>query len=208
MRGGRAVAAKKPRGPNWEKISTEYITGDIGQRRLAQKHGVPLRTLQDRCKAESWVAQKKAHRGATVAMACELIAQEQARDTAALITQSAERLLDAANAAIGQLQTPVTAWKCEEETDTGKITREYVTLDPGSTGAVDPRALRHVAGALRDIAQILSLRPQLDQQEQEARIAALRARVPADNNDDDNRHGVVLMPQAVPPKPPEEDSDG
>lgn len=198
MRGGKAVAAKKSRKPNWEKIATEYITGDIGQKKLAQKHGIPLRTLQDRCKAESWVAQKRTHRGATVAMACELIAQEQARDTAALITQSAERLLDAANAAIGQLQTPVTAWKCEEETDTGKVTREYVTLDPGSTGAVDPRALRHVAGALRDIAQILSLRPQLDQQEQEARIAKLRADAEARKGDDGDGSEVVVNFDAGP----------
>lgn len=168
--------AKKP---NWKKISTEYITGDIGQRDLAKKHGVPLRTLQDRCKAENWVARKKEHRGATVAKACELIAQEQARDTATLITQSAEKLLEAANTAISQLQTPVTAWKCEEETGDGKITREYLTLDPGSTGAVDAKALRNIAGALKDIAQILNLRPRLDQEEQEARIAALRAKAAA-----------------------------
>lgn len=197
--------AKKP---NWKKISTEYITGDISQRDLAKKHGVPLRTLQDRCKAENWVARKKEHRGATVSMACELIAQEQARDTAALITQSAEKLLEAANTAIAQLQTPVTAWKAEEETETGKITREYITLDPGSTGAVDAKALRNIAGALKDIAQILSLRPRLDQEEQEARIAALRARVPEKDSEDGNRHGVVVLPTVQPLKPPEEDGDG
>lgn len=197
--------AKKP---NWKKISTEYITGDISQRDLAKKHGVPFRTLQDRCRAEGWVAQKKEHRARAVSMACELIAQEQARDTAALITQSAEKLLEAANTAISQLQTPVTAWKCEEETGDGKITREYLTLDPGSTGAVDAKALRNIAGALKDIAQILNLRPQLDQEEQEARIAALRARVPEKDSEDGNRHGVVVLPAAQPPKPPEEDGDG
>lgn len=182
--------AKKP---NWKKIATEYITGDIGQRELAKKHGVPFRTLQDRCRAEGWVAQKKEHRAKSVSMACELIAREQARDTAALITQSAEKLLEAANTAISQLQTPVTAWKCEEETNNGKITREYLTLDPGNTGAVDAKALRNIAGALKDIAQILSLRPQLDQQEQEARIAALRARAAADEGDKDDDGTIRLI---------------
>ena len=190
--------AKKPRKPNWEKIATEYITGDIGQRELAKKHGVPFRTLQDRCRAGSWVAQKKEHRAKSVSMACELIAQEQARDTADLITQSAEKLLEAANTAIAQLQTPVTAWKAEEETETGKITREYLTLDPGSTGAVDAKALRNIAGALKDIAQILSLRPQLDQQEQEARIAALRAKAAAQEGDsqDDGEIRLVMVNNA------------
>ena len=187
--------AKKP---NWKKISTEYITGDISQRDLAKKHGVPLRTLQDRCKAENWVARKREHRGATVAKACELIAEAQARDTAALITRSAEKLLEAANTAISQLQTPVTAWKCEEETGDGKITREYLTLDPGSTGAVDAKALRNIAGALKDIAQILNLRPQLDQEEQEARIAALRARAAAQEGDsqDDGEIRLVMVNNA------------
>lgn len=187
--------AKKP---NWKKISTEYITGDISQRDLAKKHGVPLRTLQDRCKAENWVARKKEHRGATVAKACEMIAESQARDTAALITQSAEKLLEAANTAISQLQTPVTAWKCEEETGDGKITREYLTLDPGSTGAVDAKALRNIAGALKDIAQILNLRPQLDQEEQEARIAALRAKAAAQEGDsqDDGEIRLIMVNNA------------
>ena len=190
--------AKKPKKPNWEKIATEYITGDIGQRELAKKHGVPFRTLQDRCRAESWVAQKKEHRAKSVSMACELIAQEQARDTAALITQSAEKLLEAANTAIAQLQTPVTAWKAEEETENGKITREYLTLDPDGIGAVNPKALRNIAGALKDIAQILSLRPQLDQQEQEARIAALRARAAAQEGDsqDDGEIRLVMVNNA------------
>lgn len=170
------AAAKKPKKPNWAKIQTEYVAGQISLRDLAQKHGIPYRTVQDRSTAESWVAKRKGHRENAVAKACEIIAQEQARDTAALITKSAEDLLAAANAAISQLQTPVTAWKVEEETNNGKVTREYATLDPSSAGAVDAKALRNIAGALKDIAQILSLRPQLDQQEQEARIAALRAK--------------------------------
>lgn len=209
--GGTVAAAqksKKPRKPNWARIQAEYVTGQISQRELAKKHGIPLRTIQDRSRAEKWVEKRAEHRGATVAKACDLIAESQARDTAALITRSAEKLLEAANAAIGQLQTPVSAWKVEEETDTGKTTREYLTLDVGNVGAVDPKALRNIAGALKDIAQVLNLRPELERQEQEARIAALRARAPANSDDDDTRHGVVLLPQAEPMKPPEEDGDG
>lgn len=202
------MAAGKKKRASPEKIRTEYVTGNISLRDLAQKYGIPYRTIQDRSTAEGWVAARKAHREKTVAKACEMIAESQARDTASLITQSAEKLLEAANTAISQLQTPVTAWKCEEETNNGKTTREYLTLNPGSTGAVDAKALRNIAGALKDIAQILNLRPRLDQEEQEARIAALRARVPEKDDEDGNRHGVVVLPAAQPPKPPEEDGDG
>ena len=192
------MAAGKKKRASPEKIRTEYVTGNISLRDLAQKHGIPYRTIQDRSTAEGWVAARKAHREKTVAKACELIAQEQARDTAALITQSAEKLLEAANTAISQLHTPVTAWKREEETDNGKITREYLTLDPGSTGAVDAKALRNIAGALKDIAQILNLRPRLDQEEQEARIAALRAKAAAQEGDsqDDGEIRLVMVNNA------------
>ena len=184
---------KKARRPNWTKIQTEYVTGRISQRDLAKKHGVPLRTLQDRCRAENWVALRDEHRGKTVAKACDLIAQVQAKNTAELVTSAAENLLAAANAAIGQLQTPVSAWKVEEETDTGKTTREYMTLDVGNVGAVDPKALRNIAGALKDIAQILNLRPELDRQEQEARIAKLRADAEAKKDDGGEDDGEIRL---------------
>ena len=167
--------AKKP---NWKKISTEYITGDIGQRDLAKKHGVPLRTLQDRCKAENWVARKKEHRGATVAKACELIAQEQAGQYAALVTQAATKLLEKAMIGIEQVDRPVTAHKHTVEKGDEKSTEEWEEISD-KPGAVNVVAVRHLATALKDIAGVLGLETELDRQEKEARIAALRAKAAA-----------------------------
>lgn len=196
--------AKKP---NWKKISTEYITGDIGQRDLAKKHGVPLRTLQDRCKAENWVARKKEHRGATVAKACELIAQEQAGQMEELVTKAAAELLAKAMTAIGQLDKPVTAHKHTVEIGDEKSTEEWEEISD-KPGAVNVAGVRHLATALKDIAGVLGLETELNRQEKEARIAALRARVPERDNEDGNRHGVVVLPTVQPPQPPEEDDDG
>lgn len=172
------MAAKKPKKPNWDKIATEYITGDIGQRDLAKKHGVPLRTIQDRCKAENWVARKKEHRGATVAKACEIISGQQAGQMAELVTKAAAELLAKAMTAIGQLDKPVTAHKHTVENGDEKSTEEWEEISD-KPGAVNVAGVRHLATALKDIAGVLGLETELDRQEKEARIAALRAKAAA-----------------------------
>lgn len=39
---------------DWAAIQAEYIGGNIGQKRLAQKYGLAANTLQKRAKAEGW----------------------------------------------------------------------------------------------------------------------------------------------------------
>lgn len=39
---------------DWAAIQAEYIGGNIGQRRLAEKHGIAFGTLRDKAKAEGW----------------------------------------------------------------------------------------------------------------------------------------------------------
>lgn len=168
--------AKKPKKPNWEKIATEYITGDIGQVKLAEKHGVPLRTLQDRCRAEQWVAQKKAHRGATVAKAVEKISEEQADQMAVELTAAAGELLAMVREGIKGLNRPVRSHKYKVEGEDGsETTTEWLTQD-APNGVVDLKGAKAAANALRDVYAILGLKTELERQEQEARIAALRAK--------------------------------
>ena len=175
--------AKKPKKPNWEKIATEYITGDIGQVKLAQKHGVPLRTLQDRCRAEGWVAQKKAHRGATVAKAVEKISEEQADQMAVELTAAAGELLAMVRTGIKALNRPVRGHTETIEQDGITTRQEWTTLDEPD-GQVDMRGAKAAANALRDVYAILGLKTELERQEQEARIAALRAKAAqADGNE-------------------------
>ncbi len=47
---------------DWVKIKTEYITTQISQRALAEKHGVTLRDVARHSKAESWVKERTNHR--------------------------------------------------------------------------------------------------------------------------------------------------
>ena len=184
--------AKKPKKPNWEKIATEYITGDIGQKKLAQKHGVPLRTLQDRCKAEQWVAQKKAHRGATVAKAVEKISDAQAEQMAVELTAAAGELLAMVRTGIKALNRPVRGHTETIEQDGITTRQEWTTLDEPD-GQVDMRGAKAAANALRDVYAILGLKTELERQEQEARIAALRAKAAADEGDKDDDGTIRLI---------------
>lgn len=185
--------AKKPKKPNWEKIATEYITGDIGQKKLAEKHGVPLRTLQDRCKAEQWVAQKKAHRGATVAKAVEKISEEQADQMAVELTAAAGELLAMVRKGIGNLDRPVRSNKVKIEGEDGsETTTEWLTQD-APNGIVDLKGAKAAANALRDVYAILGLKTELERQEQEARIAALRAKAAADEGEKDDDGTIRLI---------------
>ena len=199
---------KKPRKPNWARIQAEYVTGQVSQRDLAKKHGVPLRTLQDRCRAEKWVEKRAEHRGATVAKAVEKIGDMQAEQMALDMTAAAGELLAMVREGIRGLNRPVRSNKLRVEGDDGsETTTEWLTQDAPS-GIIDLKGAKAAGAALRDVYAILGLKTELERQEQEARIAALRAKVPASNDDDDTRHGVVFLPQAEPLKPPEEDGDG
>lgn len=57
---------------NWNKVKTEYITTDISQRKLADKHGIPYPTLRKRCRTEAWYEQKKAYCSKVVTKAVAL----------------------------------------------------------------------------------------------------------------------------------------
>ena len=45
---------------DWAAIQAEYIGGNIGQARLAKKHGIAFGTLRNRAKVEGWYAAKQA----------------------------------------------------------------------------------------------------------------------------------------------------
>ena len=48
--------------PDWDLIRGEYITGHIGMRTLAKKHGVSYYTMKDRAEREGWSASAREYR--------------------------------------------------------------------------------------------------------------------------------------------------
>ena len=64
---------------NWEKIKTEYITGDISQRKLAEKYGVPRGTLQAHANREKWSDLRKKSKANVVKTAVKKAEAKQAK---------------------------------------------------------------------------------------------------------------------------------
>ena len=46
---------------DWAAIASEYITTNISLTQLSEKHGIPLRTMKERCKRENWVEKRQQH---------------------------------------------------------------------------------------------------------------------------------------------------
>ena len=77
---------------DWNAIRAEYIGGGISQRKLAAKHGVPWRTLQDRAKREEWIKQKDDTCAKAVIISCQKTATA-AADNAVIAADIKKRLL-------------------------------------------------------------------------------------------------------------------
>lgn len=56
---------------DWEKIKTEYITGDPSIRFLCEKYKINKRTMANRCTEEKWVDQRKKYREKVVKKAVQ-----------------------------------------------------------------------------------------------------------------------------------------
>jgi len=73
---------------NWDKIKTEYVTGDLSQEKLAKKHKVNVRDLADHCRKEKWVEQRKNYRVKVAEKTEEKIANRKANQLAGLLDAS------------------------------------------------------------------------------------------------------------------------
>lgn len=75
---------------DWEAIRHEYVSSEMTTKELAEKHGIRVRTVEDRCAKEGWVQQRKdfvarvAER--TTIKATEKIAESQSEVLAKVLT--------------------------------------------------------------------------------------------------------------------------
>ena len=87
---------------DWNAIKTEYITTTISYRKLCEKHGVPLGTLQKRAKKEKWPALKKQSSDRTVAKTITNIEKKQV-DKLKRIQDISDKLLNKIEKAVEEL---------------------------------------------------------------------------------------------------------
>ena len=190
---------------DWQAIKTEYITTDTSYRKLAQKYGIHYKVISERGKDEKWVELRSQHRDKTLTKTLGKISNKQA-DKMARIDDLADQLLDKLQQAIQELDLQLA--KHTDKTKTieydndrrpDKPTKEVVHEEEKLLevkSIVDRQGLKQIASALKDIKEVKMLRSELDKQEQEARIAALRQKSMTGDGDDDET-GVILLPPRI-----------
>lgn len=130
---------------DWNAIQAEYITTNTSYRKLGQKYGVHHTLIGQRSRQEGWRQARQAHREKTL-----------------------NAILDAdrdGRAALAK-QLGSTAGKLLR-----KVDAVVEGIDPMET---DPKHLKHISATLKDVKDVLMIRSQLDEQEQQARIDRLR----------------------------------
>ena len=175
---------------DWQAIKTEYITTDTSYRKLAQKYGIHYKVISEHGKDEKWVELRSQHRDKTLTKTLDKISNKKS-DKMARIDDLADKLLEKLEQAITELDRHIITHKDKVETADGEMTTEYREAVEG--GIVDRQGLKQIASALKDIKEVKMLRSELDRQEQEARIAALRQKSMTGDGDDDDT-GVILLP--------------
>ena len=190
---------------DWQAIKTEYITTDTSYRKLAQKYGIHYKVISERGKDEKWVELRSQHRDKTLTKTLGKISNKQA-DKIARIDDLADQLLEKLEQAITELdlqlykhtdKTKIIEYNNAERPD--KPTKETIHEEEKLLEAksiVDRQGLKQIASALKDIKEVKMLRSELDKQEQEARIAALRQKSMTGDGDDDDT-GVILLPPRI-----------
>ena len=139
---------------DWQAIKTEYITTNIGYRKLAQKHGVHYNAIANRAKQEDWVSQRNQFCDRTVTKTVNAISKKQV-DRAAKLISAADKLLDKVESLL--------------ETDCELL--------------IVPQSLKHLSGVLKDIKEVQMVRSDADMREQEARIKNLQRQAEAEEKD-------------------------
>lgn len=152
---------------DWSKIKTEYVTSNIGYRKLAENHKVPFKTLAHRAKQENWVEMRQRHKDKLVTKAVKKI-EDKGIDYKSTLYEIAY------NMAL-QLQN---------------ITKDKTVEDLAVLG-LKPR---DITSAAKDIGEILNIKSDIDLKEQEARIANLRKQ--AESGDTSKEINIIIADNA------------
>ena len=190
--------------PDWNAIRNEYITDESASyRKLSQKYKVGLNALSRHAKDEDWPGQRKQYKDKTTTKTLEILSSKSAAKLSRVMDLT-DKLLNKLDQAIEELDTQlykhVTKTKEIEynhDLRPDKPTKEIIIEEEKVLevkSIVDRSGLKAIASALRDIKEIQMLKSDLDQREQEARIAKLQK--DAEREEQDNEIQIIIAPDA------------
>lgn len=154
---------------NWAELRNEYINGNISYRKLAEKHGVSVNTLQIRARDELWVEKRKEQRERITAKTLQKTAEklaEQEANRILRISAAADKLLEKIEQATEQLDQFIVTNKVKQrevkystsKAGFGKPEKEIVKEVEDkriiNAGHLDRAGLKQLASALKDLRDI------------------------------------------------------
>lgn len=186
---------------DWLKIRNDYINGGGSYRKLAEKYGVPLRTIALRGKEENWteLKEKQQNKVATKLQqkTAEAIVQKEVKRVERLLSIS-DDLIDKIERAVAELdlaqvtnktKTKVIEYKNGKRPD--KPTKETITEKEeilSVASIVDRKGLQQIATALKAVWDITGENEasKEDEVEDDGLLAALGANAKAVFDDGDD----------------------
>lgn len=160
--------------PDWKKIRREYSRGAT-QAALQKRYGIPPSTLRGRIRREGWTrdAVQQVLKG-------EHFSAEPPHGIPAdprmeRVDALADAMLTCLERAVDELDTVTQSIREKTKLEDGaEVVTDFERLLPAEKGIIDRGGLKQLTGVLKDIKDVLTLRPEADVREQEARIAKLQ----------------------------------
>lgn len=141
---------------DWKAIKTEYITGNISYRQLAEKYDIPFRTVRNRAQEEQWGAIKSKTRARQEQRTLEKVVEQESTNLAKT-DEKYFRILDKLFDKAEELVANTPAWTTN--------------------------SIKDMATAMKYLKECKNIRSDADIREQEARIKKLEAETNGDNRD-------------------------
>ena len=141
---------------DWKAIKTEYITGNISYRQLAEKYDIPFRTVRNRAQEEQWGAIKSKTRARQEQRTLEKVVEQESTNLAKT-DEKYFRILDKLFDKAEELVANTPAWTTN--------------------------SIKDMATAKKNVKECKNIRSDADIREQEARIKKLDAEVNGENRD-------------------------
>ena len=192
----RGIYMAKRKKPNWDEIKTEYATTDISYREIANKHGIPYRTVVDAGRSQEWVKARETYRNKFIAKSIELAANERAKHLQS-IASSADKMANVIHSVMD---------------DTEQFFRriDMTTGEEKISKKVDSKAVRELTAAMKDLTAVLrnvyDIPTQAEQVSMELareRLEIERKKAQQEEEFISNGGGIVLLPPLN-----EEEEDG
>lgn len=185
---------------DWTAIKNEYVTGNLGYIKLAEKHNISGSTLTKRAQREQWTQERERYRK-KLGTNMKRQAQRKALSNFEKLGRATDKLITKISKAASELNIHITYDKFKrefsifEEDESGERRRVDVTEEMVKQnqikGTVNISSLRQLTAAVKDLQQVLFLSEGQKLSEQES-----------------TGYGVVPMPEMIIPEPPEETEGG